>query len=138
MAEEQLIGKKDTYRNFLTIVVLDAMELSGSLTTCLSLGCKYPIVIYSDFIDRFHKLYIMTAMSTNNDELLKRIENLFYINRTKKPWAVTTESEFQSKAWAFIDIFKEYMLQMKADGLYNPEISFKNDGTGNVWQDSIG
>lgn len=135
---EQLIGKKDFFRVIISIRVLDTIELAGSLTTCLSLGCREPRVIYSEFMDGFHKLYLATAISTNDSELLEKIEEAFYTNRMDEPWQFGGQIDFRKKSWKFIDLFKEYMLQLKEDGLYNPEITKKINDFEEVWRDSIG
>lgn len=133
-----MLGKKDFYRTIISIRVLDVIELSGSLVTCLSLGCRDPRAIYSEFMDGFHKLYLATSLSTNDTDLLEKLETAFYTNRMKKPWEYGVEKDFKEKAWLFIDLFKEYMIQLKADGLYNPEITRQLNEVEQVWRDSIG
>lgn len=136
--EEQLIGKKDLFRAIISFRVLDVIELSGSLVTCLNLGCPMPKLTYSEFIDGFHKLYLQTSLSTNNPELLEEIEDLFYENRDGSGWRYESEEDFREMAWLFIDSFKLYMVQLKKDGLYNPEISRRLADFDDSWRESIG
>lgn len=136
--EDQLIGNKGTYRGYLTLKVLDSMEWMGALTTCLSLKCDNPQSTYNNFVHSFHTLYVMTSMSTNNPDILQRIEKAFYTDRNNRSWSINSQKDYIKKSWVFIDLYKEYMIQLKADGLYNPEINYGTDKTTDVWRDSIG
>jgi len=137
--EDQLIGRKDMFRVVLSLQVLDVIGKAGALTSCLSYKCSHPHETYINFVDGFHALYLTTSMSTNNPELLQDIEKAFYTDRDKNPWSYGNNLKtYKMKSWMYIDLFKRYMLQLKEDGMYNPEITYGRDETTNVWRDSIG
>lgn len=136
--EEQLIGNKGFFRNFLTASVLDTIIRHGSLVTCLNLGCSSEQNTYYEFVDAFHKLYMETSLSTNNKDLLVELEEAFYgDDEMDMFWDYEETEDFREKAWMFANLFKEYLVEMKASGLYNPEISMKSSESEDIWRDSV-
>lgn len=129
--KEQLVGQKFLFRNALSLQVMAIFAQCGHLVKCLKLNCPAPNSAYQQFVSGFHELYLTTALSTNDANLLKLIEASF-----DEEWGYKTKSEWRSKSFKFINLFKAYLVQLKQDGLYNPEITRK-DNSARVWQESI-
>lgn len=123
---------KAYYRIVSTIRVIELIDVAGTLTSCLQFGCPRPNGAYRGFVDLFHKLYLSTALFMNNPDLIRQVETAF---NTK--WTYTTRNEYELKAWKFLNLFKAYEVQMKEDGLYNPEITKTDRGLDGVWKGSI-
>ena len=130
--KEQSIGIKGLYRAYHSWNILDIIELSGSLLTCLKLGCSSPNAIYFEFVDRFNKLYTASAMFVNNVEILEDVAELLF-----EDWKYVNEIEFRSKFYEFLNVFNRYLIQLKKDGFYNPEILMTQKGEDDVWRESI-
>jgi len=130
--KEQSIGIKGLYRSYHSWNILDIIELSGSLLTCLKLGCSNPNSIYYEFVDRFNKLYTASAMFVNDVKILEEVAELLF-----EDWKYANEPEFRSKAYAFLNVFNRYLIQLKKDGFYNPEILTTQKNEEDVWRDSI-
>jgi len=130
---ETSIGKKDFYRAILSLQIMNVARLCGDLEYCLQFGCPRPNETYRTFISEFNSLWITTGMFSNNLELAKRIEK-----ELQQIWSYRTPDEYRNKALIYVNLFKEFLIQLKEDGLYNPEIVRKNVDYTDIWSESIG
>lgn len=129
--KEQMVGQKYLFRNALSLQIMGIFAQCGILVNCLKMNCRAPNAAYNNFVSSFHELYLTTALSTNDSNLLKLIEAAF-----DGDWGYKTKADWRKKSFQFINLFKAYLVQIKKDGLYNPEITRK-DNSQKVWQDSI-
>lgn len=130
--QESNVGKKDFYRVLISLSVFNVSRLCNDLEFCLQFGCQRPNDTYRAFVSEFNALYTIVGMVTNNLELAKEIEQELAI-----PWAYKNRDEYENKSRIYINLFKKFLIQLKEDGIYNPEITKKNADYENIWTDSI-
>jgi len=130
---ETSIGKKDFYRSILSLSIMNVARLCADLEMCIQFGCPRPNETYRSFVSEFNALWLTVGMFTNNLELAKRVEK-----ELQRKWTYRTRAEFENNSQIYTNIFKELLIQLKEDGLYNPEIVRKNVDYEDVWSESIG
>lgn len=136
--KERGVGVKYYYREAHTKGIIHLISLQGDLYECLSAGCRYPQQSYTEFVTLFYKIFTLTSQFTNDSELVERIEGEFSEGREKPRRLINSEKAFNKRSWDMIDIWKEYLVQLKEAGIFNPEVENYVEGKGNVFLDSIG
>lgn len=132
MSEEKNVGIKSYYRVVTTLEILETMQALTMLRSCLYRKSYNSNKIYYNFVDRFHDVFLSTALFVNKAEIVRKIENTF-----EEGEGYTTKEEFDKKSHMFINLFKAYMVELKEDGLFNPEINSKHLGVDDAFKDSI-
>lgn len=122
MVEERSYTNKYEYRDYIAAAVLLTVESQTALNACITRGCPRPRDTYASFVDLFRTLFVATALSVNNADIVKKIE--IALNDTTE---IRFVPEYHSRSLLLLNLFTGYLIQLKEDGMYNPEIT-RNKG----------
>lgn len=133
MADQQFqnIGNKGIYRSDISLRVLQVIENAGNLYTNLrfyGLESEYTVNSYILFFDGFFKLYFAVGYFTKDPGLLQTLEAGF----KKTDVGLSVEN-----ANLYLDLFEEFVCQLKDAGIYDPTITHYYTDPQNAWEASI-
>lgn len=131
-------GSKGVYRLDISIRVIEVIDLEGDLYTNLRFVgiSKATEDCYTLFINSFFKLFYMTAILTTEPELLSHIEAAFH--RPDISLDLHGDNGEPVNANLFMNLFEEYLKQLKNDGIYDPTITHYYASAYNSWEGSLG
>ncbi|HIH73939.1 MAG TPA: hypothetical protein HA306_01160 [Methanosarcina sp.] len=131
-------GSKSLYRFDISMRVIEVIDLEGDLYTCLRFQglSKATEDCYILFINSLFKLFYMTAILTTNAELLSHIEAAFH----KEDISLYEQGPKGEpiNANLFMNLFEDYLKQLKDDGIYDPTITKYFMNAYNAWEGSLG
>lgn len=130
--EEKLIGEKWLFRQVISNKVVMTMDAATMFRNCVFQGCSKPRGTYKNFFSMFHSLYMYTAVFINNAEIIRKIEAVF---NAEKP--LETREQYDEYGKILLNVFMGYVVQLKEDGLYNPEINVSRLGIEDAYEQSV-
>ncbi|MDR2944679.1 MAG: hypothetical protein LBU81_06350 [Methanosarcinales archaeon] len=129
----QSVGNKGLHRFFISVKVLDTINLQKELFKMVRFGINQNKIAftYAAFTAEFYGLFQLTYLLTKDEELVGEIER-FFGAETDLKFGKDVKNMNRS-----IDLFKQYMVQMKKDGIYDPSIFHTFNHPSNAMEESL-
>lgn len=128
----QSVGNKGLHRFFISVKVLDTIQLQKELFKSIRFGINQNkiAVQYTEFAGEFYGLFQLTYLLTKDEKLVGEIEEFF---------SSKTEIKFSKNLVPVnrcVELFKMYMVQLKKDGIYDPSIFHTFSHPSNAMEES--
>jgi hypothetical protein len=130
----QSIGNKGIHRAFISIKVLETVEVQSFLFRSIRLGVQQNQAAqhYAEFITKFYELFQSTWLFTKDSSLASDIELFF---------GADTNIKFNQKNLKpvnkSVELFKQYLQQLKDSGIYDPAIFHRTNSISDAWERSL-